>query len=284
MGNPARQSGPGDLTDKVIIVTGASRGIGKATAVALGELGASVVCAARATSKNQLPLPGTVDETANEVNAAGGKALAVGCDLSQMEDLDRLLGETIHNFDKLDMLINNAAITFPGDMDIPAKRFDLIMRLNVRAPLVLTQLARPHLAKSDCARVLNVSSVAAVGYFQHMMAYGMSKQALEHLTVSSAAILADEQIAVNAYRIDVPVASEGYLFNDPDGDHSSWYDTEVAAEGMIWMLRQPDSYTGQIEAMSALAHRENIMKSVQKNPVVVPGGSAMIKDAGGDAA
>jgi len=270
-----------DLAGKVAIITGASRGIGKATAIALGELGAKVVCVARATTDQPHALPGTVDETARMVSDAGGQGLAVGCNLAKLDDIAKMIDAAVEHFGGIDILVNNAAITFPGDLSIEPKRFDLVMALNVRAPLVATQLARPHLANSACGRILNVSSVAAAGYFQHMMSYGISKQALEHLTVSSAAILAPEHIAVNCFRIDVPVASEGYLFNAPDEDHSGWYDTSVSAEGMVWMLRQPASYTGRIETMSGLAHREQIMEPVRQKPEVVPGGSAMLKDAGG---
>lgn len=275
-----------DLNGKTAIITGASRGIGKATAIGLGALGANVVCVARATSDQPQPLPGTVDETAQAVTDAGGQGLAVGCNLAKLDDITKMIDTTVSHFGQIDILVNNAAITFPGDLEIESKRFDLIMALNVRAPLVATQLARPHMvgsdgAKSDGARILNISSVAAAGYFQHMMSYGISKQALEHLTVSSAAILRPDNIAVNAFRIDVPVASEGYLFNAPDEDHSGWFDSDTAAEGMIWMLRQPPEYTGRIETMSGLAHREQIMEPVRRNPEVVPGGSAMLAEAGG---
>ena len=167
-----------DFTGKVVIVTGASRGIGKAVAIALGRLGASVACAARATDDNRLKLPGTVNETAEAVTAAGGQGLAVGCDLSSLDDIANMIETTASEFGGIDMLINNAAITFPGDLDLTPKRFKLIMDINVTAPLVATQLARPYLAQSDSGRILHISSVAAAGYFPHMMAYGMSKQAL----------------------------------------------------------------------------------------------------------
>ena len=270
-----------NLTGKVAIVTGASRGIGKATAIALGQLGAQVACVARATSDQPLPLPGTVDETAQAVTEAGGQGLAIGANLAKVEDIARMIDTTVEHFGGLDLLVNNAAITFPGDLEIEPKRFDLVMDLNVRAPLVATQLAREHLSQSSCARILNISSVAAAGYFDHMMSYGMSKQALEHLTVSSATILKPEAIAVNAFRIDVPVASEGYVFHSHGADTSSWYPSEQAAEGMVWMLRQPVSYTGRIETMSGLAHRENIMDEVRQHPEVVPGGNTLLSKAGG---
>jgi citronellol/citronellal dehydrogenase len=91
------------------------------------------------------------------------------------------------------------------------------------------------------------------------MVYGMSKIALEHLTVSLATQLAPHRIAVNTFRIDVPVASEGFVANTPGFDHSSWEPTEVPAEGIVWMLRQPSSYTGQNVSMQVLRDEQGIM-------------------------
>jgi NAD(P)-dependent dehydrogenase (short-subunit alcohol dehydrogenase family) len=93
------------------------------------------------------------------------------------------------------------------------------------------------------------------------MVYGMSKVALEHLTVSLAAQLLRDAIAVNTFRIDVPVASEGFVANLPDVDHSDWEPTEVPAEGIVWMLRQPPTYTGHNVGMAGLREEQGIMAS-----------------------
>ncbi len=98
------------------------------------------------------------------------------------------------------------------------------------------------------------------------MAYGMSKIALEHMTVSLAAQLVPFGIAVNTFRIDVAVASEGFIANLPDVDHSTWEPTDVAAEGILWMLRQPPTYTGKNEGMADLREREGIMASKVAQP------------------
>ena len=86
-----------------------------------------------------------------------------------------------------------------------------------------------------------------------MMTYGLSKAALEHLTVTSAAVLRDSNIAVNCYRIDIQVASEGYVMNAPDADHSAWADTATAADGAVWMLSRPVGWTGRVVPMLGLA-------------------------------
>jgi hypothetical protein len=89
----------------------------------------------------------------------------------------------------------------------------------------------------------------------------MSKIALEHLTVSLAEQLRADLIAVNTFRIDLPVASEGFVANTPAFDHSSWEPTEVPAEGVLWMLGQPPSYTGQNVSMAELRAEQGIMAS-----------------------
>jgi citronellol/citronellal dehydrogenase len=250
-----------NLEGRVAIVTGASRGVGAAAAVALAEAGAMVACAARATDANPLRLPGTINETVGRITDAGGDALAVPTNLAHEDDAERMVAATVEHFGRLDVLVNNAAITFPGDLDVPMKRFDLMMAVNLRAPLVAAHAAVPHMKQHGEGAILNISSAAALSYIPGLMVYGMSKIALEHLTVSLATQLLPHRIAVNTFRIDVPVASEGFVANLPDVDHSSWEPTEVPAEGIVWMLRQPASYTGHNVGMAALREEQGIMGS-----------------------
>src|SRR5262249_22030184 len=142
------------------------------------------------------------------------------------------------------ILVNNAAITFPGDLDLAMKRFDLVMNVDLRAPLIAIQAAVPSMRQRGGGSIVNVSSVAGLNYIPGLMAYGMAKAALEHLTVPAAHQLAPDKIAVNTFRIDIPVASEGFVFNMPEADTSDWEPSEVAAEGVVWMIEQPPSYTG----------------------------------------
>ena len=163
--------------------------------------------------------------------------------LARDADVERMVAATIEQYGRVDILVNNAAITFPGDLDMEMKRFDLVMQVDLRAPLLAMQAVIPAMKARGEGAILNISSVAGLNYFPGLMAYGMAKAALEHLTVSAAHQLAPFGIAVNTFRIDVPVASEGFVFNLPDGDHSDWEPSEVAAEGIVWMLEQPPSYT-----------------------------------------
>jgi citronellol/citronellal dehydrogenase len=98
------------------------------------------------------------------------------------------------------------------------------------------------------------------------MAYGMAKAALEHFTMSAAGQLREHGIAVNTFRIDVPVASEGFLAAMPGVDHSDWEPPEVAAEGILWMVRQPPSFTGHNAGMAALRREHGIMPSRAERP------------------
>jgi NAD(P)-dependent dehydrogenase (short-subunit alcohol dehydrogenase family) len=255
-----------DLDGRVAIVTGASRGVGAAAAVALAAEGVRVACAARATDATPLPLPGTIDETVRQVREAGGEAIAVPTNLAVDAEVERMVGTTIDAYGQVDILVNNAAITFPGDLELPMKRHDLVFAVNLRAPLLAIHAVTPGMRERGYGAIVNVSSAAGLNYFPGLMAYGMSKIALEHLTVSAAAQLRPHGIAVNTFRIDVPVASEGFVANAPELDHSDWEPSEVAAEGICWMLRQPASYTGRNESMARLRAEHGIMASKVGRP------------------
>jgi NAD(P)-dependent dehydrogenase (short-subunit alcohol dehydrogenase family) len=250
-----------NLDGKVAIVTGASRGVGAATAEALAARGCAVACAARATAAAPLPIPGTIDDTVHRIVSAGGDAIAVPTNLGKDHEVERMVATTVERYGRVDILVNNAAITFPGDLAMEPKRFDLVMQVDLRAPLLAMQAVIPGMQARGEGAILNISSVAALNYFPGLMAYGMAKAALEHLTVSAAHQLAPDNIAVNTFRIDIPVASEGFLFNMPDADTSDWEPSEVAAEGIVWMLEQPPSYTGHNVGMSELQEQHGIMVS-----------------------
>jgi citronellol/citronellal dehydrogenase len=266
-----------ELDGKVAIVTGASRGVGAATAVALAAAGVRVACAARATDESPLPTPGTIDETVDRVTSNGGQAIGVPTNLAVDAEVEAMVATTIDSFGRVDILVNNAAITFPGDLDLPMRRHDLIFDVNLRAPLLAIQAVVPGMKERREGAICNVSSLAGLNYFPGLMAYGMSKIALEHLTVSAAAQLQPFGIAVNTYRIDVPVASEGFVANAPDLDHSDWEPSEVAAEGIVWQLSQPATYTGHNDGMARLRADHRIMASRVDRPAR-PGGNVVTEN------
>jgi NAD(P)-dependent dehydrogenase (short-subunit alcohol dehydrogenase family) len=261
-----RSPPPYRLDGKVALVTGASRGVGAAAAVALGAAGCRVACAARSTDAAPQRTPGTLEETVGRIEKAGGQGLAVPTNLAEAAEVERMVRSTVNAFGRLDILVNNAAVTFIGDLEIPMHRHDLIMEINLRAPFIAIRAAVPLLRQAGGGRIVNVSSVAALHPVPGLLSYGVSKIGLEHLTVDLAPHLQADGIAVNCFRIDIPVASEGFLANSPDLDHSTWEPSDVAAEGILWMLRQPTTYSGHRESMFELREREGIMVSQAVRP------------------
>src|SRR4029079_4341017 len=151
-----------ELDGKVAIVTGASRGVGAATALMLAERGCKVACAARATDAAPVPIPGTIDETVRKITEAGGETIPVPTNLAKDPEVERMVAATIEHFGRVDVLINNAAITFPGDLDLDMKRFDLVMQVDLRAPLQAIRAVRPAMTAQRGGAILNVSSSAGL--------------------------------------------------------------------------------------------------------------------------
>src|ERR1700684_2369862 len=136
-----------DLSGRVAVVTGASRGIGKALALRLAREGADVAIAAKSETSSE-KLPGSIYETADEVRALGRKALAVPTDVRSEDAVRALIEKTIAEFGRIDILINNAgALWWQKVIDTPPKRFDLMMGVNVRAAYLTSHYSLPHMIK-----------------------------------------------------------------------------------------------------------------------------------------
>src|SRR5690242_5889422 len=153
-----------NVDGKVAIVTGASRGVGAATAELLAARGCRVVCAARATDASPLPIPGTIDDTVRRITEAGGNATAVPTNLASDDDVIAVVERTVAHFGGVDILVNNAAITFPGDLEMSMKRFDLVMQVDLRAPLLLMKEVVPEMKRRGGGSIVNVSSIAGLNY------------------------------------------------------------------------------------------------------------------------
>src|SRR5438552_7365401 len=250
-----------DFTGKVALVAGASRGVGRALAIALAEAGADVACAARATGAAPVKLPGTIDETVRGSQARGRRGVGIPTDLSRPGEPEAMVARALDAFGRLDILVNNAAITFDGDLALPVKRWDLVMEVNLRAPLLAMRAALPAMKASGAGKILSISSAAAVLPIRGLLVYGVSKAALERLTTGTAEELAADGIAVNCLRIDVPIASEGFVHNTPGLDHSQWEPTEVGAEAALWVLAQPPEYTGQVVGIMDLRRLHGVAES-----------------------
>jgi citronellol/citronellal dehydrogenase len=259
-----------DPDGKVAIVTGASRGVGAAVAVELARAGCHVACAARSTTDAPQQTSGTLDETVARIEKMGGTGIAIPTNLALEDDVRAMVALTVDRFGGIDILVNNAAVTFIGDLHVPLRRHDLMMNVNFRAPFLAIREAVPHMVERGEGSIINVSSAAALYPYSDNMSYGISKIALERLTVDAAKQLQQDNIAVNCFRIDLPVASEGFVANTEGVDRSGWEPCEVPAEGILWMIRQPPQYSGRRESMYDLRHREGIMQSRSEKPYEGP--------------
>jgi NAD(P)-dependent dehydrogenase (short-subunit alcohol dehydrogenase family) len=209
----------GHYDGHIALVTGASRGLGKAIAQRFAAEGASVAITAR-TMDPDPKYVGSLSETCKEIEDAGGRAVAVQADLSQPGDRERMFAEVLTQVGPPDVLVNNAAVTFLRPLDdFPERRALLMMEMHVMAPLHLTQLALPGMRERGRGWVLNLTSVAGDSIagppfsdFDQRAGFGMygtCKAALNRLTVSLAAEVYDDGIAVNAAAPTNPVATPG---------------------------------------------------------------------------
>ncbi|XP_011548939.3 uncharacterized oxidoreductase MexAM1_META1p0182 [Plutella xylostella] len=176
--------------DKVVIVTGASSGIGAAIAMSFAEQGASVVLVGR----NQAKLDGVTSKCIKN----GTKPLAINADVTTEADVKRIIDKTVQTFGQIDILINNAGIasTVSFGREETMKEFDRIMAVNFRAVVHLTQLATPHLIKTK-GNIVNISSVASLRNFDKAWIYCSTKAALDHFSRSMASELAKKGVRVN---------------------------------------------------------------------------------------
>lgn len=204
---------------KVALVTGASRGLGKAIAIRLATEGATVALTARTMEPDEKYI-GSLRETVEQIRAFGGQAIAVQCDLSSADERARMFAAVVDQVGAPDILVNNAAVTFLRTLEgFPEKRAKLMIEMHMLAPLHLTQLAIPAMRERGHGWVLNLTSVAGAhpegppfSEFDAMAGFGMYgavKAALGRLTGSFAAELFPDNIAVNAAAPWKPVATEG---------------------------------------------------------------------------
>jgi citronellol/citronellal dehydrogenase len=188
------------LQGKTLFITGASRGIGMAIALAAAQDGANVVIAAKTTEPHP-KLPGTIYAAAREIEAAGGKALPLCVDIRHEEQIAAAVEAAVARFGAIDVLVNNAsAIFLAGTTETPMKRFDLMTQVNVRGTFACSQACIPHLAKAPNPHILNLSPPLSLTprWFAPHVAYSIAKLGMSLCVLGMAEELKDQGIAVNA--------------------------------------------------------------------------------------
>ncbi|PXY23245.1 hypothetical protein BAY59_26515 [Prauserella coralliicola] len=209
---------------RVALVTGSSGGIGKGIALRLAEAGVAVAVVARKDPK----YPGTVEQTVDEIRAAGGKAEGFDCDLSVPEQRGALAGQVTGALGPVDILVNNAAVSVMRPVaEFSDKHFSLMFDVQVRAPFQLAQSVIPSMRERGRGWIINVSSgaanhpmpEAANAYSRTDTVYGMCKAAVERFSSGLAAELYDDRINVNAISPVNVVPSHGASVHPPAADY-----------------------------------------------------------------
>ena len=237
------------LKDKVAIVTGSSRGLGKAIALAFAKEGAKVVVAARTKKPSRL-IAGTIYQTAKEIEDLGGIALPVKMDVANEDDVSMMVQKTLEKFKRIDILVANAATNRPAPfLNMPLKIWDEIIRVNIRGVALCAKAVLPAMMEQGEGHIITVSSVAANNLHHQPftgLAYDVSKVAINRFTTGLAEELKPHKIAVNVLVPDNTV-TEGWSFLNPKVDKTGWSKPESWGRYATFVASQnPVRFTGKI--------------------------------------
>lgn len=249
----------GSLDGRVAIVTGASRGIGQHIAERLAQEGAAVALVARTVTPGSSPLPGSIDEVAGRIRSRGGVAQAVPADLTSPAEVERIVERAEALLGPVDTLVNNAGVNFYGPaLDIPTRRFSLMLEMMVSTPFRLCQLAAPGMVERGRGWILNITSKQA----RHpkgppypdwasdgCVPYGMCKAALDRLSTGLAAELHGTGVSVNSLGTAGLVMTPGVAVVSPHTPDNAPVEPDHAmADAALRLLATPPgAVTGRID-------------------------------------
>jgi len=250
----------GKLDGKVVVVTGTSRGIGAEIAKLFAAEGGKVVCAARTLHEGEHQYEGSLDKTVGEIKAAGGEATPVAVDISKPEDCQRLIDTARATYGPVDVLVNNAALTyFIPVKDYPLNKWLRSWAVNFHAPFILSQLALRDMVERKSGAIVNISSGAAIGpgrgpYQQGVWGvggtcYGAEKAALERFTQGLALEVYQYGVSVTCVSPSQVVPTPGTVhhhlvrgLDDPNGEPPL-----LMAKAALLLATEPlDNITGRV--------------------------------------
>ena len=217
-----------NLKDKVVLVTGASRGIGKAISIAVAQSGAEVILVARDEEK--------LKQVKEEINHFKGKAVVIKADFSKENEVIQLFEQIKKKYQRLDVLINNAGVaSFGNTEDFPIEEFDKIMNVNIRSVFLACQKAIKLMKEKNNGYIINISSVVGFKGYKEQCAYGISKHGVMGLTKSLAVELQEQNIRVSAI---LPGGVYTDMVGDarPDLDISVLIDPKEIAHTILYLL------------------------------------------------
>lgn len=230
--------------NKTVIITGASRGIGKAIGLKLAAEGANIVIASKSVEENP-KLGGTIFSAAAEMEAAGGKALAVQCDIRFEDQIQNVIDRAVEKFGGIDILINNAsAINLSTTEKLDPKRYDLMYDINVRGTFIVSKACIPHLKKSTNAHILNLSPPLNMDlkWFAGHLAYTISKYNMSMIALGLSAELKPFDIAANTIwpRTTIATAAVQNLLGG-DALMNMSRTVDIIADAAYYILSKPST-------------------------------------------
>ena len=236
------------LRDKVIFITGSSRGIGREIALRCARDGAKVVITGK-TAEAHAKLPGTIHSVAAEVVQAGGQALAIQLDVREEHSIQAAVVHAVQHFGGIDVLVNNAsAISMSNTPETPAKKLDLMWDVNMRATFLVSQACIPYLKQAENPHILTLSPPLNLDakWFAPHLAYSISKYGMSLCTLGMAREFAAGGIAVNSLWPRTTIATAAIEFNFPEIILRASRKPAIVADAAYQILmRDSRSCTGQ---------------------------------------
>ena len=231
----------------VAIVTGSSRGLGREIAKAFAKEGATVVLCARPQSPTGLP--GTIDEVAELIQADGGEAFPVPCDVANEENVRSMLERVMGRYGRIDVLVNNAGVMIPGEpfLDIDPERWEQSMAVNVRGPYLMCRHVLPVMIEQRQGRIINIGSRAALNHRPGGTVYCSSKAALHMFSFCLAEEVKEYNIAVNVLDPGAMKSEGSSIIPWAQHDWAQRIEPEEAGPSVV-ALALPDNlaFTGQL--------------------------------------
>jgi citronellol/citronellal dehydrogenase len=233
------------LRGRVAIVTGASRGIGRAVALGLAGEGCDVVIAAKSTESSER-LPGSIYTVAAEAEALGGRALPVRVDVRDADQIEDVAATTLDRFGRIDLLVNNAgALHWAGILDTPPKRFDLVMGVNARAAFLCSRAVLPAMIRQGGGHIVNLSPPLDDSILPNRIAYGISKLGMTLLTLGLAEEVRRHNVAVNSLWPVTVIESQASI-NHRLGTPAMWRKPDILVDCVLRLARkEPAEVTGR---------------------------------------
>lgn len=234
------------LSERVAVVTGASRGIGRALALGLARAGCRVVVAAKSTTSTD-QLPGSIFSVAAEIEALGAQALPVQLDVRDADQVEHLAQVTADRFGGVDILINNAGALHRGSLlDTPAKRFDLVNAVNARGAFLCCRAVLPTMIARGGGHIINISPPLDLSMVPGHIAYSISKLGMTLLTVGLAEEMRPHRVAVNSLWPATLIESQATIHHRI-GTPKLWRKPDILVDAVLRIVqKEPTTLTGQV--------------------------------------